>query len=60
MRPSPARRSKYALFVPIQTRWIDNDVYGHVNNVGDDSYFDTVVNRYLIERGALDIETGVS
>ncbi len=58
MRPSPARRSKYALFVPIQTRWMDNDVYGHVNNVVYYSYFDTVVNRYLIEMGAIDIENG--
>jgi acyl-CoA thioester hydrolase len=58
MRPSPARRSKYALFVPIQTRWMDNDVYGHVNNVVYYSYFDTVVNRYLIEAGALDIANG--
>jgi acyl-CoA thioester hydrolase len=58
MRPSPARRSKYALFVPIQTRWMDNDVYGHVNNVVYYSYFDTVVNRYLIEADALDIANG--
>src|SRR2546425_4893328 len=40
----------------IQTRWMDNDVYGHVNNVVYYSYFDTVVNQYLIEAGALDIQ----
>ncbi len=40
----------------IQTRWMDNDVYQHVNNVVYYSYFDTVVNGYLLERGALDIE----
>src|SRR3546814_4202268 len=37
---------------------MDNDVYGHVNNVQYYSYFDTAVNRYMIERGGLDIRTG--
>ena len=41
----------------ITTRWMDNDAYGHINNVVYYSYFDTVVNTYLIEQGALDIET---
>ncbi len=41
------------------TRWADNDIYGHVNNVTYYSYFDTAVNRYLIEQGALDIHGGV-
>jgi acyl-CoA thioester hydrolase len=41
---------------PIQTRWSDNDAYGHVNNVVYFSYFDTVVNTYLINCGALDIQ----
>jgi acyl-CoA thioester hydrolase len=54
-RPSPERRSAYRYLRPIPTRWMDNDVYGHVNNVTYYSYFDTVVNGYLIERGALDI-----
>jgi acyl-CoA thioester hydrolase len=45
-------------FQAITTRWMDNDVYGHVNNVVHYSYFDTAVNRYLIERGALDIHAG--
>jgi acyl-CoA thioester hydrolase len=40
----------------ITTRWMDNDVYGHVNNVTYYSYFDSVANAYLIERGGLDIE----
>ena len=42
----------------IQTRWMDNDVYGHVNNVVYYSYFDTAVNSYLIDAGALDIHHG--
>jgi acyl-CoA thioester hydrolase len=40
----------------IATRWMDNDVYGHVNNVVYYSYFDTAVNQYLIKNGALDLE----
>ena len=55
IRPAPHRRSAYPHLRAIQTRWMDNDVYGHVNNVTYYSYFDTVVNGYLIERGALDI-----
>lgn len=42
----------------IPTRWMDNDTYGHVNNVNYYSYFDTAVNRFLIEGGALDIHGG--
>ncbi len=42
----------------IPTRWKDNDVYGHVNNVEYISYFDTVINSYLITRGGLDIHRG--
>ncbi|MCW8846547.1 MAG: acyl-CoA thioesterase [Gammaproteobacteria bacterium] len=49
-------RDQYAYFLPIQTRWMDNDAYGHVNNVAYYSYFDTVANHYLIHRGGLDIE----
>ena len=44
--------------MPIQTRWSDNDVYGHVNNVVYYSYFDTVINRWLVERGGLDYRGG--
>ena len=48
-------RADYAWFRPVTARWMDNDVYGHVNNAHYYSYFDTVINRYLIERGGLDI-----
>jgi len=51
-------RSDYRHFIPLQTRWADNDVYGHVNNVAYYSYFDTIVNEYLIGAGALDIHDG--
>lgn len=54
-RPAPQPRTAYRHIRAIPTRWMDNDVYGHVNNVTYYSYFDTVVNGYLIERGALDI-----
>jgi acyl-CoA thioester hydrolase len=54
-RPARLPRSAFRTFRPIQTRWMDNDVYGHVDNVVYYSYFDTAVNGYLIERGALDI-----
>ena len=51
-------RSGYRHFARITTRWMDNDVYAHVNNVVYYSYFDTVVNQYLIERGVLDFVNG--
>jgi len=54
-RPLPQPRSAYPFHRAIPTRWMDNDVYGHVNNVTYYSYFDTLVNGYLIEQGALDI-----
>ncbi|NRD43077.1 MULTISPECIES: thioesterase family protein [Corallococcus] len=49
---------RYRFFLPITTRWMDNDVYGHINNVTYYSYFDTVANHYLIHEGGLDIHTG--
>ena len=49
-------RSAYRHFSAIATRWMDNDAYGHINNVVYYSYFDTVVNQYLIEHGALDVQ----
>ena len=55
-RPMPRLRGDYRRFAPIATRWMDNDVYGHVNNAVYYSYFDTAVNRYLIEAGALDLQ----
>ena len=48
-------RSDFPVYYPIITRWMDNDIYGHVNNVTYYSYFDSVINRYLIEEGGLDI-----
>jgi len=51
-------RADYKVFYPITTRWSDNDIYGHVNNVMYYSYFDTAANRYLIEEGGLDISDG--
>ena len=51
-------RDRYPHFLSIQTRWSDNDIYGHVNNVTYYSYFDTVVNCFLIDEGGLDIQTG--
>jgi acyl-CoA thioester hydrolase len=57
-RPSPLPASAFAHFAAITTRWIDNDVYGHVNNVVYYEFFDTVVNGYLIAQGALDIANG--
>ena len=54
-RPIPDRRHAYRHFDDITTRWMDNDAYGHVNNVVYYSYFDTVVNAYLIGHGALEI-----
>jgi acyl-CoA thioester hydrolase len=53
-----AARSSFPHFLAIPTRWMDNDVYGHVNNVVYYSYFDTAVNQFLIERGVLDIHNG--
>jgi len=56
-RPKPELRHTYRHFQAIPTRWADNDVYGHVNNVVYYSYFDTVVNQYLIEQRVLDVRT---
>jgi len=55
-KPEPEPRENYAHFQRIATRWMDNDVYGHVNNVVYYAFFDTVVNQYLVEQGVLDIE----
>jgi acyl-CoA thioester hydrolase len=58
VRPGPEPRSAYRAFHAITTRWMDNDAYGHVNNVVYYSWFDTAVNGHLIEHGALDIHRG--
>jgi len=54
----PEAREHYRAFRSISTRWMDNDVYGHVNNVVYYSWFDTAVNAHLIEQGVLDIHQG--
>lgn len=56
--PPALSRADYRHFLSLQTRWADNDVYGHVNNVAYYGYFDTIVNEYLIASGALDIHNG--
>ena len=58
VRALPQSRDSYPVFREITTRWSDNDVYGHVNNVIYYSWFDTAVNAYLVEQGALDIHEG--
>ena len=55
-RPVAQTRERFRHFLSIPTRWMDNDSYQHVNNVVYYSYFDTVVNEYLIRAGVLDIE----
>lgn len=54
----PHTRGDYVHFLEIPTRWLDNDTYGHVNNVVYYAYFDTVVNDYLINEGGMDIHHG--
>lgn len=44
-------KSDFVFYYPITTRWMDNDMFGHVNNVNYYSYFDTVINQFLIEQG---------
>ena len=57
-RPGPEPRSAYRAFRAITTRWMDNDVYGHVNNVVYYSFFDTAVNGLLMDAGVLDVHQG--
>ena len=54
-RPAPPSRADFRWFTPLTTRWMDNDPFGHVNNVVYYSWVDTAVNRFLIEQGLLDI-----
>ena len=59
MTKTPARpRAAYRHVLSLQTRWHDNDVYGHVNNVVYYAYFDTIVNEYLMRSGVLDFGKG--
>jgi acyl-CoA thioester hydrolase len=53
MRPTPSTRSQYRIFRTITTRWMDNDVYGHLNNVVHYSLFDTAVSGWLLEEGLI-------
>lgn len=55
MKPEIKSRAQYNFLFPIQTRWADNDIYGHVNNVTYYSYFDTAANALLIQHAAFDI-----
>ncbi len=57
-RPQPANRSDYRAFKQITTRWMDNDAYGHMNNVVHYSLFDTAVNGWLMDQGVLDFANG--
>ena len=57
-KPQPESREAYKALRTITTRWMDNDAYGHVNNVVYYSWFDTVVNAHLSEQGVLDIHHG--
>ena len=52
-RATPSARSDYPIFYSLESRWADNDLYGHINNVAYYAYFDSVVNRFLIEEGGL-------
>ena len=52
-RATPSARSDYPIFYALESRWADNDIYGHINNVAYYAYFDSVVNRFLIEHGGL-------
>lgn len=57
--PNTAKqRADYRYFLEMPTRWMDNDVYQHVNNVVYYSFFDTVINHYLIQEGRLDYQAG--
>lgn len=59
-KPPSQPRSAYRVWRKVPTRWMDNDAYGHVNNVVYYSWFDTAVNAYLIEQGALDVAHGAT
>lgn len=55
MKPQAKLRANYPFIFPIQTRWSDNDIYGHVNNVNYYSYFDSAANALLIQKAPFDI-----
>ena len=57
-RPQPFQRSAFAYYRVLQTRWADNDIYGHMNNVVHYALFDTVIGDFLIEQKLLGLHTG--
>jgi len=57
-KPSPGKRSDYRLFQAMETRWGDNDIYGHLNNTVHYRLFDTLVNSFLLKNGLLDLQQG--
>ena len=60
VRVTPRNRADYSAFSTLTTRWADNDIYGHMNNAVHYQLFDTAVNGYLLEQGALDLKSGVT
>jgi acyl-CoA thioester hydrolase len=58
VRPVPTTRAHYRAFSTLTTRWIDNDIYGHMNNAVHYQLFDTAVNGHLLEQGVLDLKLG--
>ena len=57
-RASPGTRADYRRFLPITTRWMDNDVFGHVNNAAYYSFFDTIITHFLVQHGILTWQGG--
>lgn len=57
-RPPAPERSDFEVFIGLQTRWADNDIYGHMNNVVHYKLFDTAINQWLMEAGLLDPQSG--
>ena len=60
MRQTASTRADYSAFLTLTTRWADNDIYGHMNNAVHYQMFDTAVNSYLLENGALDLKLGTT
>ena len=60
MRQTASIRADYSAFSTLTTRWADNDIYGHMNNAVHYQMFDTAVNSYLLENGALDLKLGTT
>lgn len=56
MKIPPTRVADYRWSTTLTTRWADNDIYGHINNVAFYAFFDSATNRFLIEKGGLDLE----